>query len=150
LKFVAHHLWDPSKREIDPRHGMPADVAEGLRTKGAALRWPPRPEHREAAPDELEHSAPVERDRGTVRSAESALGPAIGRSRSPRRRPRKSKRVIIRDILDRLIATCARGRLADTRDLASLLLAFASGGRRRSEVARLRVEQLRDEPPARL
>jgi integrase len=29
-------------------------------------------------------------------------------------------------------------------------LAFASGGRRRSEVARLRVEQLRDEPPARL
>jgi hypothetical protein len=34
LKFVAHHLWDPSKREIDPRHGMPADVAEGLRTKG--------------------------------------------------------------------------------------------------------------------
>jgi hypothetical protein len=36
------------------------------------------------------------------------------------------------------------------RDLAILLLAFASGGRRRSEVARLRVEQLRDEPPARL
>jgi hypothetical protein len=34
LKFVAHHLWDPSKREIDPRHGMPANVAEGLRTKG--------------------------------------------------------------------------------------------------------------------
>ena len=34
LKFVAHHLWDLSKREIDPRHGMPADVAEGLRTKG--------------------------------------------------------------------------------------------------------------------
>jgi hypothetical protein len=34
LKFVDHHLWDPSKREIDPRHGMPADVAEGLRTKG--------------------------------------------------------------------------------------------------------------------
>jgi hypothetical protein len=29
-------------------------------------------------------------------------------------------------------------------------LAFASGGRRRSEVARLRVEQLRDEPAARL
>ena len=38
-------------------------------------------------------------------------------------------------------------RLADTRDLAILLLAFASGGRRRSEVARLRVEQLSNEPP---
>ena len=53
-----------------------------------------------------------------------------------------------RDVLDRLIATCATDSLADTRDLAIRLLAFASGGRRRSEVARLRVEQLRDEPPA--
>ena len=43
--------------------------------------------------------------------------------------------------------TCRSDRLADTRDLAILLLAFASGGRRRSEVARLRVEQLSDEPP---
>jgi integrase len=40
--------------------------------------------------------------------------------------------------------------LADSRDLAILLLAFASGGRRRSEVARLSVEQLRNEPPAQL
>ena len=23
LKFIAHHLWDPAKREIDPTHGMP-------------------------------------------------------------------------------------------------------------------------------
>ena len=52
-----------------------------------------------------------------------------------------------RDVLDRLIATCATDRLANTRDLAILLLAFASGGRRRSEVARLRVEQLMDAPP---
>ena len=51
-----------------------------------------------------------------------------------------------RDVLDRLVATCATGRLADMRGLAILLLAFASGGRRRSEVARLRIEQLSDEP----
>jgi integrase len=50
-------------------------------------------------------------------------------------------------VLDRLLATCRSDRLADTRDLAILLLAFASGGRRRSEVARLRVEQLSDEAP---
>lgn len=25
LKFVAHHLWDPAKRETDPLHGMPAE-----------------------------------------------------------------------------------------------------------------------------
>jgi integrase len=64
---------------------------------------------------------------------------------SPRPRRRKSKRAVTRDILDKLAATCATDRLADTRDLAILLVAFASGGRRRSEVARLRVEQLGEE-----
>ena len=32
LKFVAHHLWDPEKRKLDPEHGMPERVAESLRT----------------------------------------------------------------------------------------------------------------------
>jgi integrase len=86
----------------------------------------PRPEHRQEATGELEHIAPL-------RGIEGPFAPRRGRAR---------------DVLDRLIATCATDRLADTRDLAILLLAFASGGRRRSEVARLRVEQLRDEPPA--
>jgi integrase len=81
-------------------------------------------------------------------SLRSALRLAI--RASPRPRERKSKRAVTRDVLDRLIATCATDRLADSRDLAILLLAFASGGRRRSEVARLSVEQLRNEPPAQL
>jgi len=51
-----------------------------------------------------------------------------------------------RYVLDRLLATCSSDPLADTRDLAILLLAFASGGRLRSEVARLRVEPLSEEP----
>ena len=38
-------------------------------------------------------------------------------------------------------------RLVDLRDRALLLTAFASGGRRRSEVAALRVENLTDEDP---
>ena len=46
-----------------------------------------------------------------------------------------------------LLATCASDRLADARDAALLLVAFASGGRRRSEVAGLRVEQLTAEAP---
>ena len=78
-------------------------------------------------------------------SLRAALRLAVRASTRPRRR--KSKRAVTRDVLDRLLATCASDRLADTRDLAILLLAFASGGRRRSEVARLRVEQLSDEPP---
>jgi integrase len=50
-------------------------------------------------------------------------------------------------VLERLIATCSGGRLADKRDAALLLLAFASGGRRRSEIARLRIEDLVERPP---
>ena len=34
LKFLAHHLWDPAKREAGARHGMPADVASALRVDG--------------------------------------------------------------------------------------------------------------------
>ena len=34
LKFVAHHLWDPAKRDVDPRHGVPVEVAESLRAEG--------------------------------------------------------------------------------------------------------------------
>jgi integrase len=51
------------------------------------------------------------------------------------------------DVLEALLATCKSDRLADARDAALLLVAFASGGRRRSEVAGLRVEQLIEEAP---
>ena len=41
LKFVAHHLWDPAKREVDPLHGMPAGVAGGPAShRSAAERGP--------------------------------------------------------------------------------------------------------------
>lgn len=51
------------------------------------------------------------------------------------------------DVLVTLLKACAGDRLVDVRDRALLLTAFASGGRRRSEVASLRVEQLRDKDP---
>jgi hypothetical protein len=34
LKFLAHHLWDPAKREAQRKHGMPQDAAESLREDG--------------------------------------------------------------------------------------------------------------------
>jgi hypothetical protein len=34
LKFVAHHLWDPAKRDTDPEHGMPTEVEHNLRGQG--------------------------------------------------------------------------------------------------------------------
>jgi hypothetical protein len=52
---------------------------------------------------------------------------------------------VTRDVFETLLATCSSGRLTDMRDAALLLVAFASDGRRRSEVASLRVEQLVEE-----
>jgi integrase len=49
--------------------------------------------------------------------------------------------------LDQILAACAGDSLTDLRDRAILLAAFASGGRRRSEIASLRCEQLREEEP---
>jgi hypothetical protein len=34
LKFVAHHLWDPARRDSDPGHGMPDTIAAVLRAEG--------------------------------------------------------------------------------------------------------------------
>lgn len=146
LKFVAHHLWDPAKRAEDASHGMPTDVEATLRA-GDHLRSD-GPHASSTVKRRLAHWATLHRWKGL----ESPLGTpairtglrlAVRASAKPRRR--KSKRAVTRDVLDRLIATCQSDSLADTRDLAILLVAFASGGRRRSEVARLRLEQLSDE-----
>lgn len=147
LKFVAHHMWDPAKRETDPRHGMPAEIAQSMRTAGLMRSTGPH------APNTLKRRlaswATLHRWKGiegpfASPGLRSAVRLAVRASMRPRQR--KSKRAVTSDILDRLLATCSTDRLADTRDLAILLLAFASGGRRRSEVARLRVEQITDEP----
>jgi integrase len=50
-------------------------------------------------------------------------------------------------VLAKLLATCASENLRDLRDRAILMVAFASGGRRRSEIAGWRVEQLTVEAP---
>ena len=54
------------------------------------------------------------------------------------------------DVLSKLIATCRTNSLRDIRDRAILMVAFASGGRRRSEMAGLRKEQLTVEEPIRV
>ena len=63
----------------------------------------------------------------------AALRLAVRAAARPRRR--KSQRAVTRDVLEQLLATCGSDRLADSRDAALLLVAFASGGRRRSEIA---------------
>ncbi|MDR6670228.1 site-specific integrase [Rhizobium sp. 1399] len=148
LKFVAHHLWDPQHREIDPDHGMPDDVDENLRRQGFLRSVGPH------APStvrrRLANWSTLTKWRGLDGAfASPALKSAIRLAirAAPRQRLRKSAKAVTGDVLTKLLATCATDSLRDLRDRAILMVAFASGGRRRSEIAGLRREQLTVEPP---
>mgnify|MGYP000754144473 FL=1 len=148
LKFVAHHLWDPEKRVTDPDHGMPADVEDKLRIQGFLRSSGPH------APDTVRRRlstwSTLTKWRGLDGAfASPALKSAIRLAvrATPRPRKRKSAKAVTGDVLSKLIATCRPDSLRDTRDRAILMVAFASGGRRRSEVANLRKEQLSMEQP---
>ena len=69
---------------------------------------------------------------------------------SAREPQRKSRKPVTRDVLDRLLATCGSSRTIDLRDRAILLIAFAAGGRRRSEVAGLSHAQISVVDPIKL
>lgn len=148
LKFGAHHLWDPARRETDPEHGMPAEVDRALRDGGFLRSIGPH------APDtvrrRLANWSTLTRWRGldgafASPALRSALRLAVRAVPRPRRR--KSAKAVTSDVLAKLLATCGGDSLRDLRDRAILMVAFASGGRRRSEVAGLRKEQLTVELP---
>ncbi|MBB3564402.1 integrase [Rhizobium sp. BK512] len=148
LKFVAHHLWDPEKRANDPDHGMPDDVDDKLRRQGFLKSIGPH------APDTVRRRmaswSTLTKWRGHSGAfASPALKQAIRLAvrAVPRQRRRKSAKAVTGDILAKLLATCVTDSLRDVRDRAILMVAFASGGRRRSEIAGLRVEQLSVEAP---
>ena len=151
LKFVAHHLWDPEKRLTDPKHGMPAQVEDKLRVQGFLRSAGPH------APDTVRRRlatwSTLTKWRGLEgQFSSSALKSAIRLAvrATPRPRKRKSARAVTGDVLSKLIATCRTNSLRDIRDRAILMVAFASGGRRRSEMAGLRKEQLTLEEPIRV
>ena len=148
LRFIAHHLWDEEEREKNPKHGMPEIVAEMLRADGRLKSTGPH------APATVRRRlalwSSLHRWRGlegpfSNPSIRNALRLAIRAADRPR--VHKSASAITRDILDQLLATCGRGRAVDLRDRALLLLAFGSGGRRRSEIARLKVEDFEEREP---
>ena len=148
LRFIAHHLWDEEEREKNPEHGMPEAVAEALRAEGRLKSTGPHApatvRRRLALWSSLHRWRGLEGPFGNP-SIRNALRLAIRAADRPR--ARKSASAITRDILDRLLATCGRGRAVDLRDRALLLLAFGSGGRRRSEIARLKVDDLEEREP---
>lgn len=148
LKFVAHHLWQPDQRKIDPHHGMPADVEQSLREQRFLRSSGPH------APDTVRRRlaswSTLTKWRGlsgvfSSPSLKSAIRLAV--RATPRPRKRKSAKAVTGDVLAKMLATCCTDSLRDARDRAILMVAFASGGRRRSEIAGLRKEQLTVEPP---
>jgi integrase len=148
LKFVAHHLWQPDQRHIDPHHGMPADVEQSLREQRFLRSSGPH------APDTVRRRlaswSTLTKWRGlsgvfSSPSLKSAVRLAV--RATPRPRKRKSAKAVTGDVLAKMLATCSTDSLRDIRDRAVLMVAFASGGRRRSEIAGLRREQLSVEPP---
>ncbi|MDE1996679.1 MAG: site-specific integrase [Rhizobiaceae bacterium] len=150
LKFVAHHLWDPAQKEEHPDHGMPAEVADALRAQG--LLKSNGPHAPATVRRRLTSWTILTRWRGltgafNAPALKAALRLAVRASGRPRQR--KSKQAVTGDILAKLLAACAGDRLVDVRDRAVLLTAFASGGRRRSEVVNLRMEDLVEEAPVR-
>lgn len=148
IKFVAHHLWDPVKRDTDPAHGMPGEIAAALKAEG--LLRVAGPHAPSTVRRRLSSWSTLTKWRGLIGnfnapSLQAALRLAVRASDRPR--SRKSRKAVTADILQQILATCTDDSLASLRDRALLLTAFASGGRRRSEVAGLRCEQLQDEEP---
>ncbi|YCI06222.1 tyrosine-type recombinase/integrase (plasmid) [Ensifer sp. D2-11] len=148
LKFVAHHLWDPVKRAEDPAHGMPIEVESALRAghllKAIGPHAPATVRRR------LTSWSILTRWRGLAGSfGAPSLKSEFRLAVKASGRQRKSNKAVTSDVLAKLLEACTGDRLVDLRDSALLLTAFASGGRRRSEIAGLRLEDLVEEEPVR-
>jgi integrase len=159
LKFIAHHLWDPDQRRENADHGMPEDVAGELEEQGL-LRTrksdgPLQPHAPSTVQRRLASWSTLHRWRGLSGNfkhpdVRSALRLAIRVADRPKKR--KSRKALTADFLELLLKTCdgsatSAPSLIDLRDKALLLAGFSSGGRRRSELARLRLSQISFEDP---
>jgi integrase len=150
IKFVAQHLWDPHEHALDANHGMPDAVTLSLKNNGVLRSEGP---HAPATVRRrLSSWSTLTQWRGLTGAfgtpgLHAAIKLAVRASGRPR--SRKSQKAVTADVLSAILKVTSSDRLVDVRDRALLLLAFASGGRRRSEVAALRVEDLIEEEPVR-
>jgi integrase len=137
LRFILDHAQDLTDRQGTSRAVAEELVAIGLR---ASLACPaPATLDRRIASWQAFHrmrNLPSPFAAPLVQQARQKARRAMARPRVP-----KSPRPITRDILERLLAICDPS-LRGSRDRALLMLAFASGGRRRSEVAALDVADI--------
>ena len=137
LRFILDHAQD----QID-RPGRAQDVALELMAIGlrASLACP--------APATLDRRIASWQAFHRMRNLTSPFSaPLVQQARQKARRANarppqpKSPKPVTREVLEALLATCDDS-LRGTRDRAMLSLAFASGGRRRSELVALNVEDI--------
>ena len=150
LKFVAHHLWLPERRAIEPGRGMPVEVETNLRDGG--FQHVDGPHSPSTVRRRLAHWSTLTKWRGlegafASPALKSAIRLAVRAAGRPRRR--KSRKAVTGEVAARLLATCADGSLGALRDRAAHG-GVRSGGRRRSEIASLRCEQISRLDPAEL
>lgn len=145
LRFILDHAQDLTDRPGSARDVALELVAIGLRV---ALSCP--------APATLDRRIASWQAFHRMRNLTSPFSaPLVQQARQKARRanarPRvpKSPKPVTREVLEALLATCDAS-LRGCRDRAMLMLTFASGGRRRSEVTALNVEDIgRDDFAAR-
>ncbi len=145
LQFIADHLEHATA--TGTAHDLPADVDQAL--VAAGVKRAPGPfklatvQHRLAVLSEAHetqglpnpcHSRAVQLLMSRTRSAYARRGVRPGR-----------KDALTREPLEQILATCDDS-LIGKRDRALLLFAWASGGRRRSEVVRATMENTRRTP----
>ena len=139
LAFILDHARDLKDAAPDDRARRSAEslIAQGLR-KSLACPAPSTLDRRIAswlAFHRMKNlSSPF--DAPQVKQARAKARRAAARPPAP-----KSAHPITRDVLDQLLATC-RGSRRDCRDRAILMLGWASGGRRRSEITGLMREDV--------
>lgn len=143
LRFILDHAQDLRASTGPARAAAEALVRAGLRRDYAA-----------PAPSTLDRRIASWRAFHRMKNLASPFdAPLIKEARAKARRAaarprqRKSENPITRDILKAMLATC-HGSLRDRRDHAALALAWASGGRRRSEVTALNRDDIDDRPMA--
>lgn len=137
LRFILDHAQNLTDRPGTAQDTALELIAIGLRV---ALTCP--------APSTLDRRIASWQAFHRMRNLASPFsGPLVQQARQKARRanarPRmpKSPKPVTRDILEALLATCDDSNRG-IRDRAMLMLAFASGGRRRSEVTALNVEDI--------
>ncbi|MDP5221092.1 integrase, partial [Ruegeria sp. 2205SS24-7] len=139
LAFILDHARDLNDAAPDDRARRTAEmlIAQGLR-KSLACPAPSTLDRRIASWLAFHRmkNLPSPFDAPQVKQARAKARRAAARPPAP-----KSQHPITRDVLEQLLATC-RGSRRDCRDRALLMLGWASGGRRRSELTALRREDV--------